>query len=190
MGVKDIIKRMEELAANGKEDSSSAAAPADSKSKSTSPRGSASTDAKVDQVPKGIATAAQQDPASSGPALDASAKEDAAKPPPPEKEPVVAVTPHTDPQQASEASQPASGQSTLANGVHASAVSKEPEDPEKKAKKVTDDCRPMQLSPLTTLTGRQPVFANHCTQASIRAKHRGPQIEAHLYVGCKGKSKG
>ena len=171
MGVKDIIKRMEELAANGKEDSSSAAAPADSKSKSMSPRGSASTDAKVDQVPKGTATAAQQAPASSGPALDASAKEDAAKPSSPEKEPAVAVTPHTDPQQASEASQPASGQSTQANGPHASAVSKEPEDPEKKAKKVTDECRPMESSPLTSLAGRQPVFANHSKQAAISTKH-------------------
>ena len=171
MGVKDIIKRMEELAANGKEDSNSAAAPADSKSRSMSPRGSASTDAKVDQVSKGTATAAQQDPASSRPALDASAKEEAAKPSPPEKEPAVAATPLTDPQQASEASQPASGQSTQANGAHASAVSKEPEDPEKKAKKVTDDCRLMQLVHLTSLADMQPVFANHVTQAPISTKH-------------------
>ncbi len=171
MGVKDIIKRMEELATNGREDSSSAAAPADSKSKSMSPRGSASTDAKVDQVSKGTATATQQDPASSGPALDASAKEDAAKPSPPEKEPAVAVTPLTDPQQASEASQPASGPSTQANAAHASAVSKEPEDAEKKAKKVTDDCRPMQLSPLTNLADSQPVSANHSMQAPISRKH-------------------
>ena len=190
MGVKDIIKRMEELAANGKEDSNSAAAPADSKGKSMSPRGSASSDAKVNQVSEGTATAAQQDPALLRPALDASAKEDAAKPSPPEKEPAVVVTPLTDPQQASEASQPASGQSTQANGAHASAVSKAPEDPEKKAKKVTEYCRPMQFSPLTALADRQPVFANYFTQAPISTKHSGPQSVAHLYVGCKGKSKG
>ena len=83
----------------------------------------------------------------------------------------MAVTPLTDPQQASEASQPASGQSTQANGAHASAASKEPEDPEKKAKKVTDDCRPMQLSPLTSLADSQPVFANYFTQAPISTRH-------------------
>ena len=144
MGVKDIIKKMEELAANGKEDSSTAAAPSDNKSKLTSPRGSASTDETVNKASKGPATAVQQDLASSGPALSISAKEGAAEPSPPEKEPAVAVTPFTDPQQAPDASKTASEQSSQANGAHASAASKEPEDPEKKAKKVTEDCRMRQ----------------------------------------------
>ena len=190
MTVKDIIKRMEELAANGKEDSSSAAAPSANKSNITSPRGSASTDENVNQASKGIATAMQQDPESLGPASATSAKESAAKPSPPEREPAVAMTPLTDPQQAPDASQPASGQPTQANGAHASAASKEPEDPEKKAKKVTGDCRLIQLSLLTRLAQTFRIGWGSTTGIAAYVTLRLSYATAHLHVGCKGKSKG
>ena len=152
MGVKDLIKKMEELAADAKSASSSTAPSDKAAAPATQPAAAEPAEAAPEQSSKPVAEPTPL-PASSAPAANGLAKENGSQFP-----------------------------ATAAPG-------KEPEDPEKKAKKV---CEPSCNTQMISVCTRCPVSAVRLEAFSNSAcPCLVTQSVTLMYnAGCQGQSKG
>jgi hypothetical protein len=146
MGVKDLIKKMEELATNGKGDSSSGAPPSEKKTApAPAPVEAKRADAATEATKHSISDA-KPEAASSAPAAAVPPRENEeitatapATPKPADKAPEASKQPASEGKAEPAWSAPAVADAPKQNGAQLPAgigPVKEPEDPEKKAKKV------------------------------------------------------